>query len=203
MRIFTTGATALLGTTGAALAHTGPGAHDNASFAYGFTHPLGGLDHLLAMVAVGLLAYLVADRAGSSRPLWLIPAAFVGAMAIGGVLGVYGAGLPLVELGIGLSIVVIGAAAALGRNLPVAAAMALVGFFALFHGHAHGTEMPTDSAGLAYGLGFMAATALLHAAGIGAGFGTGRISRATGVLAARAGGGVMAVAGVAVVAGVL
>lgn len=202
MRTITTGA-ALLATTGAALAHTGHGAHDNASFGYGFLHPLGGLDHLLAMVAVGLLAYLAADRAGSGRPLWLIPAAFVGAMAAGGMLGVYGVGLPLVELGIGLSIVVIGAAAALGRPLPVAAAMALVGFFALFHGHAHGSEMPADSAGMAYGLGFMAATALLHAAGIAAGFGIGRFSRESGVLAARTGGGVMALAGLAIVAGVL
>ena len=124
-------------------------------------------------------------------------------MAIGGVLGAFAFDLPLVELGIGLSIVAIGAAAAFGRRMPVAAAMALVGFFAIFHGHAHGTEMPQDSAGLAYGLGFMAATALLHAAGIAAGLGIGKLSRSHGVLAARAGGGVMALAGVAIVAGII
>lgn len=202
MRILTTLAAFAL-STGAAFAHPGHGGHDNASFTYGFMHPLGGLDHLLAMIAVGFLAYLVADRTSSNRPLWLVPAAFVGAMAIGGALGAFAFDLPLVELGIGLSIVAIGAAAAFGRQMPVAVAMGLVGFFAIFHGHAHGTEMPQDSAGLAYGLGFMAATALLHAAGIAAGLGIGKLSRSQGVLAARAGGGVMALAGVAIVAGII
>jgi urease accessory protein len=202
MRIFTT-LTALVLSTGAAMAHPGHGGHDEASFAYGFMHPIGGLDHLLAMVAVGLLAYLLAERAGGNRPLWLVPAAFVGMMAIGGILGVYGIGLPLVELGIGLSIVAIGLAAALGSNLPVAGAMALVGFFALFHGHAHGTEMPGDSSGLAYGLGFMIATALLHGAGIAAGFAIAKLAGGNGATVARAGGGLVALAGVAIVAGVL
>lgn len=202
MRLITTLA-AFAVSTGTALAHTGHGGHENAGFIYGFMHPLGGLDHLLAMVAVGLLAYLAAERAPTNRPMWLIPAAFVGAMAVGGLLGAGGIGLPLVELGIALSIVVIGAAVAFGRSLPVSGAMALVGFFALFHGHAHGTEMPADTSGLAYGLGFMAATALLHAAGIAAGLGIGRLSRESGVMAARAGGGAMALAGVAIIAGVL
>lgn len=190
--------------TGSAWAHTGhPGGHNEASFAYGFMHPLGGLDHLLAMVAVGLLAWLVSERAASKRALWFVPAAFVGMMAMGGLAGVQGIGLPLVELGIGLSIVAIGAAVAFGARLPVAGAMALVGFFALFHGYAHGTEMPVDSSGLAYGLGFMIATALLHGAGIAAGFSLARLSGSEGLLAARLGGGAMALAGVAVVGGIL
>ncbi|WP_099866782.1 HupE/UreJ family protein [Pararhizobium haloflavum] len=202
MRIITLIAT-FVASTGAAMAHTGHGTHDNASFAYGFMHPLGGLDHLLAMVAVGLLAYLIGERTATSRPLWLVPAAFVCAMTVGGTLAVAGVTLPLVELGIASSIVVIGAAAAFGSSLPVAGAMALVGFFALFHGHAHGTEMPANASGMAYGLGFMVATALLHAAGVAAGLGIGKLSRANGVLAARAGGGVMALAGIAIIAGVL
>ncbi len=203
MRIILALSTILLA-TGSAFAHPGhAGGHDEASFAHGFMHPLGGLDHLLAMIAVGLLAWLVAERTGSRRSLWLVPAAFVGMMAMAGLAAVQGFGLPLVELGIGLSIVAIGAAVALGATLPVAGAMALVGFFALFHGHAHGTEMPADSSALAYGLGFVAATALLHGAGVAAGFGVGSVSRTRGVLAARIGGGAMALAGVAIVGGIL
>ena len=200
MRIFSILA-AFIASTGSAIAHTGHGGHGNASFAHGFMHPLGGLDHLLAMIAVGFLAYLVSERIGTTRPLWLIPAAFLGAMAFGGALGASGVGLPLVELAIGLSIVAIGGAAAIGRAIPVAGAMALVGFFALFHGHAHGTEMPADSTGLAYGLGFVVATAALHAAGIAAGLGIARLSREQAVLAARAGGGAAALAGIAIIAG--
>jgi urease accessory protein len=112
-------------------------------------------------------------------------------------------GLPLVELGIVLSIVAIGGAAVLGARLPVAGAMALVGLFAIFHGHAHGTEMPQDSSGLAYGMGFMVATALLHGLGIIAGVGIARLAGGNGIAVARAGGGVMALAGIAILAGVL
>lgn len=144
------------------LAHTGVG--DTASFLHGFEHPLGGLDHILAMVAVGLFASLLGGRA-----LWMVPAAFVVMMLAGGALGIAGIELPAVELGITLSIVVIGAVTALGYSFPLAAAMALVGFFAIFHGYAHGAEMPLDSGALGYSMGFALATALLHAAGVGAG----------------------------------
>jgi urease accessory protein len=145
-----------------AFAHTGHG--DVSGFSHGFTHPIGGLDHVLAMVAVGLFASTLGGRA-----LWAVPAAFVGMMLVGGALGMTGIDIPAVELGITLSIIVIGAAAALGRSWPVPAAMALVGAFALFHGHAHGVEMPAESGAFGFAAGFALATALLHAMGLALG----------------------------------
>ena len=180
----------------AALAHTGVGT--TAGFTAGFSHPIGGLDHILAMVGVGLFVWMLKGRA-----LWLVPAAFVAMMAVGGILGVFQVPVPMVELGIALSIVVIGGLVALGKSIPVAAAMAIVGVFAIFHGHSHGTEMPETMSGLSYGLGFMAATALLHAAGIGAGFAIGKIGEARGFQMARVGGAAMAAVGVAIIAGVI
>src|ERR1043166_1542989 len=103
-----------------ALAHTGIG--DTTGLAHGFSHPMGGIDHVLAMVAVGLLAALIDGRA-----LWLVPTSFVAMMALGGVLGMAGTGIPFVEIGIALSVVVLGAAVALRADLPVLAAMGLVG----------------------------------------------------------------------------
>jgi urease accessory protein len=144
-----------------AFAHPG---HDGASLISGFLHPLGGFDHIIAMVAVGLLAARLGGRA-----LWLVPASFVAAMAVAGLAGSAGIGLPYVETGIAVSVVVLGAIVAFGVAMPVAAAMGLVAFFAVFHGYAHGIEMPETVSGLAYGLGFIAATALLHAIGIGLG----------------------------------
>lgn len=135
-----------------------------AGLAQGFLHPLGGLDHLLAMVAVGLWA---AQRGG--RALWAVPAAFVGMMAVGGAAGAIGAPLPLVELGIAGSLIVLGLAVALSVRLPIAASAVLVGLFALFHGHAHGTELPETASALQYGLGFIAATAALHGLGVAIG----------------------------------
>jgi urease accessory protein len=111
--------------------------------------------------------------------------------------------LPLMELAIGLSVVVIGGAAALGRSLPPAAAMALVGFFAIFHGQAHGLEMPLGSSVAGYGAGFLIATGLLHGVGIALGFGLSRVAGSRAVIAARASGGVLALAGVGVLTGVL
>ena len=179
---------------GAAFAHTGAGhAH---GFVQGFAHPIGGLDHLLAMVAVGLFAAYLGGRA-----LWLVPATFVGVMALGGLLGVSGAALPYVELGIALSVVVLGLLVALRWNFPVAGAMAIAGVFAVFHGYAHGTELPENASGLAYGIGFMIATAVLHLAGIAIGLGF--ASRGTGSLGRRlvqTGGGAIALAGVVIAA---
>lgn len=157
---FFVAALALAPTT--ALAHAGVG--DTSGFAHGFAHPIGGLDHILAMVAVGLLAAHLGGRA-----LWLVPLAFVGMMAVGGALGITGLEVPVVEAGIALSIVALGAVMALRLDLSTLAAMALVGFFAIFHGHAHGTEMPETISGLSYGVGFIVATALLHAFGVGIG----------------------------------
>jgi len=154
----------------AASAHVGAG--DTHGFAHGFSHPLSGMDHVLAMIAVGLFAAHLGGRA-----LWLVPLAFVSVMALAGIAGMAGVRLPFAEIGIGMSVVVLGLAVALQLNVPTLAAMSLVGFFAIFHGHAHGAEMPESMPGLAYGFGFVCATALLHAAGIAAGMavaGTGR-----------------------------
>jgi len=176
---------------GPALAHTGAGSV--SGFATGFGHPIGGLDHVLAMVAVGILA---AQQGG--RALWLVPAAFVVMMIAGGALGVAGVALPYVGVGILGSVIVLGMIIAAGRRLPVALAMTLAGAFAVFHGHAHGTEMPLDASGFTYGAGFVLATALLHAAGIGLGLGAAAVARP---LALRIGGGAIALAGLALAAG--
>src|SRR6186997_3062529 len=157
----------LVAIPGAALAHPG---HDAGGFAHGVMHPLGGLDHLLVMVAVGLYATLPGRRA-----LWLVPATFVGVMAIGGALGATGYPIPYAEIGIALSVMVLGLAVALRVSLPTLAAMALAGLFAIFHGHAHGTEMPADATAVSYSAGFMLATALLHGAGIAIGLAAGKL----------------------------
>ncbi len=148
----------------AAWAHVGHGS--TVGFVHGFVHPVTGIDHVLAMVAVGLFAANLGGRA-----LWAVPLSFVSVMAVGGALGVAGIAIPFVEAGIAISVIVLGLAVALRWQWPVAAAMALVGVFAIFHGHAHGAEMPVDASGLEYGLGFMLATALLHVVGIGLGIG--------------------------------
>jgi urease accessory protein len=176
-----------------AYAHTGIG--EASGFVHGFTHPVGGLDHILAMVAVGTFAAVMGGRA-----MWLVPTAFVAMMAFGGYMGVEGIELPLVEIGIAGSVVVLGLAVALRWSPPVVVAMGLVGVFAIFHGHAHGAEMPLDASGLGYAVGFMLATALLHAIGIALGLVAGRIGRGS-LLASRAFGGAIALAGVGILAG--
>ena len=180
---------------GAAMAHTGVGGP--AGFAHGFWHPVTGLDHVLAMVLVGMLAWQLGGRA-----VWLVPASFVLVMALGGALGVAGMALPLVEAGIALSIVALGAAVALRIRAPAMIAIAVVGVFAVFHGHAHGAEMPASAIGLAYGLGFMTATALLHLAGIGLGCLLGAAGDRYG-LAVRSAGGLAALAGLAILSSAL
>jgi urease accessory protein len=132
--------------------------------AAGFFHPLLGLDHLLAMVAVGLLAAQLGGRA-----LWLLPASFLGAMMIGGGLGISGLSLPGLQWGVALSVVALGVALAAGKRYPLAAASLVVGLFGLLHGHAHGTEMLTLAAPTLYGLGFVAATLGLHLTGVALG----------------------------------
>jgi urease accessory protein len=145
----------------AASAHPG---HEAAGLVDGFIHPLGGFDHIIAMVAVGVLAARLGGRA-----LWLVPASFVAAMTAAGFAASTGVATPYVETGIAVSVVILGVVALLGVAMPVAAAMGLVGFFAVFHGYAHGLEMPETASGLAYGAGFVAATAILHGVGIGLG----------------------------------
>jgi urease accessory protein len=178
-----------------ASAHPG---HEGAGFVHGLLHPLGGVDHILAMVAVGLFAARLGGRA-----LWLVPASFVTAMAVAGAAGMTGFALPHVEAGIALSILVLGAAIGFEMTMPVAAAMALVAFFAVFHGYAHGAEMPETMSGLAYGGGFLAATAALHAAGIGLGLLIGRSSALVSRRILQIGGGVAALTGAALLAGAM
>jgi urease accessory protein len=175
-----------------------PGHEGTPGLVHGFLHPLGGLDHILAMVAVGLFAARLGGRA-----LWLVPASFVVTMAAAGVAGMAGFALPYVEAGIALSILVLGAAIALEWTMPVAAAMGLVAFFAVFHGHAHGAEMPQTMSGLAYGMGFVAATAALHGLGIGLGLVIGRSGKTASRRILEIGGGAAALAGAALLAGTM
>lgn len=179
-----------------AFAHTGAGAVHG--FDAGFAHPMSGLDHMLAMLTVGIFAWQLGGRA-----VWAVPATFVALMAVGGALGVSGVEVPFVEIGIALSVVVLGAVVALGLKAPLALAMAVTGFFALFHGHAHGTEMPLDASGLSYGLGFMSATALLHLAGLGLGMAIGRFGEIHGAKVVRGAGAAVAVAGLGLVSGLI
>jgi urease accessory protein len=178
---------ALALTTTPALAHLDPGAH--GSFAAGFSHPLFGLDHVLAMVTVGLWGALIGGRA-----LWLVPAAFVAAMIAGFLASVTALPLPMVEPVILASVVVMGLLVAIALPVPISVGLALVAGFGFFHGHAHGSEIGT--AGLAaYGTGFVVATSLLHLAGIALGRG---LLRGIGPAAGRTG---IRIAGVAAAAG--
>ena len=195
MKLNTLAATiAALGLASPAFAHTGVGA--THGFDHGFWHPLTGADHVLAMVAVGLFAANLGGRA-----LWLVPATFVSVMAAAGAIGMSGLEIPFVETGIALSVLVLGLVLMTRLAPPVGVAMGLVGFFAIFHGHAHGAEMPADASGLSYGLGFLMATALLHAAGVGLGVAVAKAGNAVSAPLARIGGGAMALAGVGLLAG--
>ena len=170
-------------TTTPALAHTGM--HPTSGFAAGFLHPVGGLDHMLAMVGVGLFAAALGRSA-----LIALPGSFVLMMMAGGVIGTAGLDVPAVELAIAASVVAMGAAVALGWSWPVSAAAMLVGFFALFHGYAHGAEIPSEAASLPYGMGFALTSAALHAIGIFLNrmvLGDGKATRALGTAIAIAG----------------
>ena len=197
-RSLTRGLVALIAAAAPAAAYAHPAIGEAAGLSHGFAHPMTGLDHILAMVMVGVLAFQLGGRA-----IWLLPATFVLVMAAGGALGMAGVNLPFVELGIALSVIVLGAVVALNIKAPVAAAMAVVGFFAIFHGHAHGSEMPENAAGLAYAVGFMMATAMLHVAGLALGFAIGRGGERTGFLATRLAGGIATIAGVGILAGLI
>jgi urease accessory protein len=177
-----------------AWAHT-YGAH-GAGLAAGFMHPILGLDHVLAMVAVGLWA---AQRGGAD--LWRLPAAFIGAMITGMLMAVAGIGLPMVEFGIAVSVVLLGILVGLAARIPSPAAMVLVALFALFHGHAHGTELPETAVPVLYASGFVAATALLHGIGVGAGLLAKRFGARVAAHALRAGGALVALAGAILLAG--
>jgi len=169
----------------ALFAHTRGG--EAAGLLAGLSHPVSGLDHVLAMVAVGLWGAQLGPPA-----VWLLPVAFPMVMALGGTLGLVGVHLPGVEIGIALSAIGLGAAVLFEAKPKLGVAAALVGFFAIFHGHAHGTELPPGANGLLYSIGFVVATGLLHLAGIGIGtihrWPAGRTAlRWTGALVALAG----------------
>jgi urease accessory protein len=175
---------------GPALAHTGVGAVHG--FEAGLLHPLFGLDHVLAMVAVGLWAGLTGGRARYAYPL-----AFVAMMILAGLWGMSGAQLPGVEIGIAVSVIVLGLAIAVKATPPLAAGAAACAIFAIFHGHAHGAELPDGAGGLSYAIGFVLATAALH----GAGLGLAGLLAARAPLLARVAGGGLALAGMAILAG--
>jgi urease accessory protein len=155
----------------------------------GLAHPVSGLDHVLAMIAVGVWGAQLGAPA-----IWLLPVTFPLVMALGGMMGLLGLPLPGVELGIAASAVALGAMVATEARPPLSVAAALVGVFAVFHGHAHGTELPPGGSGLLYSMGFVASTGSLHAAGIALGL----VHRwSQGRIALRAAGGAVALAGVA------
>jgi urease accessory protein len=174
-----------------ALAH--PGHADANGLVHGFIHPATGIDHVLAMIAVGVLAAQLGGRA-----LWLVPLSFVAVMAFAGALGMAGIQLPFAEVGIALSVVVLGLAIAFPLNLSTVTTMALVGFFALFHGYVHGAEMPGAMSAVPYAAGFVAATALLHAIGVRLGLLFGFEGKRFGRRVVQAGGGAMALFGLAI-----
>jgi urease accessory protein len=163
------------------------------SFQSGFLHPLGGLDHLLAMFAVGLLAVQLGGRA-----IWLVPGAFVVMMMAGALAGFTGIEIPGAELGIVTSIIAIALPVAFALGMPAALAMAYVGFFAIFHGYAHGAELPAGADAAPYIAGFAIATALIHGAGVGFGLISGQLATGQGRYALRIAGSLVVLAGIGV-----
>lgn len=147
-----------------ALAHAHTGLGQANGFMHGLAHPVSGFDHLLAMVAVGIWASQIGGKG-----IWAIPATFVGIMSFGGLLGINGATMPFVEEGIAMSVLIFGVLIAAATRLPLIASAIMVGLFAIFHGFAHGAEMPGTATGFAYGMGFALATTILHLCGIGMG----------------------------------
>lgn len=150
----------------AALFSSAAVAHDGTTLPYGsfisgLTHPVLGLDHLLAMVCVGIVSAQIGGRA-----IWTVPATFVGVMALGGLLGWIDVGLTALEAGIAFSVLALGTTIAADKVLPVPLVMSAVGVFAVFHGYAHGAEMPEVAQPVTYALGFMSGTAFLHIAGV-------------------------------------
>ncbi len=176
-----------------AFAHTGQGHIDG--FISGFTHPIFGWDHVVAMVAVGMWGAFLGKPA-----IWKLPIVFPLVMAFGGVLGVLSFPIPAVETGIAVSAIILGGVVAAAARFPLWIATLIVGFFAIFHGHAHGTELPQAANPLAYSVGFVLSTGLLHLFGIA--FGA-LVKWPTGQLVVRVSGGAIAIAGVGFLTGLL
>ena len=182
----------LASAAGPALAHSGDGAV--GGFISGFMHPVLGWDHVIAMVAVGLWGAFLGRPA-----IWVLPIVFPMVMAFGGALGVAGVPLPGVEVGIAISAVALGAAVALAARPPIWVAAVVVGIFAIFHGHAHGTELPDAADPIAFSLGFVLATGLLHLGGIAFGL---LVRWPAGRVAVRSAGALIAAGGMAFLTGV-
>ena len=183
----------LLGVATTAVAHEGAGV--GGGLVSGFLHPILGWDHVVAMVAVGLWGAFL-----STPAIWILPVVFPLVMAFGGALGVIGVPVPAVETGIAASAVVLGAMVALAARPPLWIAAVIVAAFAIFHGHAHGTELPEAANPLAFSIGFVAATGLLHLCGTAFGL---IVRWPAGRVAVRAGGGVIALAGLGFLSGAL
>lgn len=164
-------------------------------FASGFIHPILGWDHVVAMVAVGLWGAFLGAPA-----IWMLPIVFPLVMSLGAALGILGVPIPAIETGIAGSAVVLGLLILLAARLPLWLASVIVGAFAIFHGYAHGTELPEAANPLAYGAGFVIATGFLHLIGIAFGL---LVRWPAGVYAVRAGGGVIAIVGFAFLFGLV
>lgn len=177
----------------AASAHEGAGV--TGGFISGFLHPILGWDHVIAMVAVGLWGAFLGNPA-----IWILPVVFPLVMAFGGALGVVGIPIPAVETGIAASAVVLGAMVAFTVRPPIWMAAVIVGAFAIFHGHAHGTELPNAANPLAYSIGFVVSTGLLHLSGIAFGL---LVRWPAGKIVVQAGGGLIALAGVGFLTGIV
>jgi len=173
-----------------AMASAHPGLHGHThGFANGLAHPFSGLDHFLAMTAVGLWAV---QRGG--KAIWMMPLAFISVMALGGMLGMAGFGqFPMIDQAIAASVLIMGIFIATATRMPAAPGIFIIGLFAMFHGYAHGAEMPATASGLMYGLGFVLATAILHALGISIGVAAQRMNAMKMV---RAAGYIIAVCGI-------
>jgi urease accessory protein len=191
LRLVAASLVAMLLGDGPAFAHAGSG---SGGFVGGFLHPVFGPDHLVAMVAVGLWGAFLGPPA-----IWLLPIVFPLVMAGGGVIGILGAPLPGVEIGIAASAIVLGLMVALAARPPLWVTAVLVGAFAVFHGHAHGGELPPGTDAVAFSVGFVVATGLLHLTGIAFGL----LARwPAGRVTVRAAGGAIALAGIAFLSGI-
>ena len=167
---------------------------ETGGFISGFTHPILGWDHVIAMVAVGLWGAFLGKPA-----IWILPVVFPLVMAVGGALGVMGVPIPAIETGIALSGVVLGLLIAFAVRAPIWAAGVIIGILAIFHGHAHGTELPGAVNPFAYGIGFVIGTGLLHLAGIALGL---LVGSTAGRVVVRATGAIIAALGAAFLFGV-
>lgn len=182
---------ALFGTTLPAFAHAGDGY--GGGFVAGFAHPILGWDHVAAMVAVGLWGAFLGAPA-----IWILPVVFPLVMALGAAAGILGIPVPAVETGIALSAVVLGLMIVFAVKPPIWVSAVIVGAFAIFHGHAHGTELPATANAFAYAIGFVISTGLLHLAGIAFGH---LVKWPAGRVAVRGAGGLISLAGVAFLTG--